>query len=253
VIDAGLGGPAAVPATAGALAGLLLVALVVAERRAADPMLPLVLFRRPAFSTTNAVAGAMNLGTLGLLFVVTLYLQSVQDRSALAAGLALLPLFLPLTVLAPVAGRLTARRGPAPAMVAGLALAAVGVALLARLSVGSTYSDLQPALLLWGVGLGLLTPAVVATAVGAVGGGRTGLASGMNNTARQACGAVGIAVYGAVAGRPSRPATFVPGLHHLGLATAALFAVAAGASALFLRGAPSSDDRADATETAATA
>ena len=58
-------------------------------------MFPLALFRRPDFSAANAAAGAMNLGTLGMLFVLTLYLQTVQHRSALAAGVAMHPLFLP--------------------------------------------------------------------------------------------------------------------------------------------------------------
>jgi MFS family permease len=66
------------------------------------------LLRRPAFAVANAVAAAMNFGSLGLLFLLTLFLQTVQQRSAPAAGGAVLPLFLPLVVLAPLAGRATA-------------------------------------------------------------------------------------------------------------------------------------------------
>jgi MFS transporter, DHA2 family, methylenomycin A resistance protein len=76
---------------------------VAVERSREHPMFPPGLFRRPDFSAANAAAGAMNLGTLGMLFVLTLYLQTVQHRSALAAGVAVLPLLLPLTVLAPLA------------------------------------------------------------------------------------------------------------------------------------------------------
>jgi DHA2 family methylenomycin A resistance protein-like MFS transporter len=86
---------------------------------------------------------------------------------------------------------------------------------------------LLPALLGWGVGLALLTPAVVAAAVAAVPADRTGLASGVNNTARQAGGAIGIAGYGAIAGQPAATARFLTGLHATGLITAGLFAVAA--------------------------
>jgi DHA2 family methylenomycin A resistance protein-like MFS transporter len=53
----------------------------------------------------GVLVAVMNLGTFGLLFVLTLYLRVVQGRSALAAGMAVLPLFVPLAVLAPVAGR----------------------------------------------------------------------------------------------------------------------------------------------------
>jgi DHA2 family methylenomycin A resistance protein-like MFS transporter len=197
------------------------------ERTCPDPMLPLGLFARPAFSVANAVAATMNLGTLGLLFLLPQYLQTLQHRSALAAGAALLPLFLPLTALAPVAGRLTARTGAKLIMAAGLAISAVGVALLARLQPDSHFLTLLPALLLWGIGLGVLTPAVVAAAMGAVDGKQRGLASGVNNTARQAGGAIGIAIYGAVAGPAANQHTFISGLHITGLATAALFLTAA--------------------------
>lgn len=150
----------------------------------------------------------MNLGTLGTLFLLTLYLQQVHGLSPLGAGVAVLPLFLPLSLLAPLAGRLTARVGPKIPMVAGLAVAAGGPALLARLRVGSEYATLLPALLLWGIGLAALTPAVVAAAIGAVQSARAGLASAMNNTARQAGGAIGIAALGALAGWPANGHAF---------------------------------------------
>jgi DHA2 family methylenomycin A resistance protein-like MFS transporter len=219
-------------AVAAGLAAAGLVAFVVVERRAADPMLPLALFRRPAFAGANAVAGVMNFGTLGLLFLLTLFLQGPQHRPALGAGVAVLPLFLPLTVLAPVAGRWTARTGPWRVMGAGLLLAAVGVGLLAGWHPATPYRAVLPALLAWGTGLGLLTPAVVAAAVGAVPPDRAGLASGVNNTARQAGGVLGIAVYGALAGSPARAGSFVAGLHAAGLLTAGLYGLAAlGAAA----------------------
>jgi DHA2 family methylenomycin A resistance protein-like MFS transporter len=230
VVRVGHRGPDPTVLAASALAVLALVGFVLVERAVRHPMLPPSLFRRPGFGTANAVAGAMNLGTLGLLFLLTLYLQTVQGRSALAAGVALLPLFCPLVVLAPLGGRLTARVGPRPATATGLLVAAVGVGLLARLTSGSPYLALLPALLAWGVGLGLLTPAVVAAAVAAVDAERAGLAAAVNNTARQAGGAVGIAAFGAVAGPAGEPARFVAGLHATGLATAALYALAAAVS-----------------------
>ena len=128
----------------------------------------------------------------------------------LAAGVAMLPLFLPLTVLAPLAGRLTARVGPKLPMAAGLLTAAVGVGLLVRAQAGSGYRTLLPALLLWGIGLGVLTPAVVAAAVRAVPARRAGLASAVNNTARQAGGAIGIAAFGAIAGSAAQPGPSSP-------------------------------------------
>ncbi len=196
-------------------------------------MLPLSLFRRARFGVANGVAGVMNLATLGLLFVVTLYLQDVRHRSPLAAGLELLPLFVPLSVIAPAGGRLTARIGPRITMGIGLVLSACGAALLARLTVASDYAELLPALLAWGIGLALLTPAVVAAAVGALPDNRAGLASAVNNTARQAGGAVGIAAFGALAGSP-RSESFLGGFHLAAAIAAGLFALGALLTARFI-------------------
>src|SRR3954471_24196712 len=92
--------------------------------------------------------------------------------------------------------------------------------------------SLLPSLLLWGVGLALLTPAVVSAAIAAVPSERAGLASAVNNTARQAGGAIGIAVSGAIAGPPGR-AAFVPGFHGVALGSAALYVAAAVAMLWF--------------------
>ncbi|MEU6549417.1 MFS transporter [Streptomyces sp. NPDC046915] len=214
---AGAGAPGVV--TAAVVAGSALVALGVVEVRRGDTaMLPPALLARPAFGTANACAAIMNLGTLGTLFVLTLFLQSVQHRSAFLAGLALVPLFTPLAVLAPVGGRITSRIGARVPAVAGLVIAAAGLALLVRAVPGSGYAVLLRAFLLWGVGCGLLTPAVVAAAVAAVPAERSGLASAVNNSARQTGGAVGIAVAGAVAGRPDDTARSVHGFHAVALA-----------------------------------
>jgi len=208
------------------VAAVLLAVFITVERATDDAMLPPRLFRRPTFSVANAAAGVMNLCTLGLLFLVTQYLQTVQHHSALAAGVFLLPLFLPLTVLAPLTGRVIARIGPRWPMAVGLVLDATGVALLIALRPDSSYWALLPTLLLWGCGNGVLTPAVVAAAVGAV-KDRSGLASAVNNTARQTGGAVGIAAFGAVAGSATNARLFVSGIHAAGTVSVVLFLVAA--------------------------
>jgi len=229
-IEAGRGGRSGLAAAAGVAAAGLLAGLAAVERRAPDPMLPPALFRRPGFSVANAIAGTMNLASLGLIFVLSLYLQGVQGRSPFAAGVAVLPLFAPLVVLAPLAGRATARLGPRRPMACGLLVAAGGVALLVLAGAGTSYWSLLPALVLWGAGLGILTPAVVAAALAAVPSDRAGLASAVNNTARQAGGAIGIAAFGAIAGPPAG-AGFVAGFHAAALVAAGLFVAAAGALA----------------------
>ena len=229
VISAGHGGSAVPVVIAGVCAVAAGVAFVGAERGARDPLLPLGLLRERAFVIANGVAGAMNLATLGLLFVTTLYLQDVRHDSALTAGVQLIPLFAPLSILAPLGGRIVARTGPRLPMTGGLILAAIGVALLTQADAATGYAMLLPAVLLWGVGLGFLTPAVVAAAVAAAPSDRAGLASAVNNTARQAAGAIGIAAFGAIASDPDSPA-FLQGFHTVAIIAAALFVTAAAAT-----------------------
>jgi MFS transporter, DHA2 family, methylenomycin A resistance protein len=214
-----------------------LVAFVLVERRAADPMLPASLLRSRQFVGANLVAGAMNFVGLGMMLVNTLYLQRVLGYSPLAAALRLLPGFVPLAVLAPVAGRLASRFGQRPLMISGLGVGALALLDLLRIGPATGYSTFLPGWFGLGIGMGLLTAPVVAAAVSGVPAGRGGVASGVNNTARQTFGAIGIAVFGAVAGEPSQPASFVSNLHVLGILGAALWLVAIGLTAFSVRGA----------------
>jgi MFS transporter, DHA2 family, methylenomycin A resistance protein len=235
LIDAGRAGAGA-PSVLGAAALAFAAggALLAVERRAPAPMLPLGLFRRPRFTVANGVAGTMNLGTLGCIYVLTLFLQVVQRRSPLEAGVAVIPLFAPVAALAPLSGRLTGRFGPRPPMVGGLLAAAAGLALVARFGADTPYAQLLPAFVLWGGGLGLLTSAVVAAAVGSVESERAGLASAVNNTARQAGGAIGIAAFGALAGEAARPG-FLHGFHLAALIAAGLYVGATLPTLAFIR------------------
>jgi MFS transporter, DHA2 family, methylenomycin A resistance protein len=209
----------ATDALAGVAAAALLGAFVAVEHRRRHPMLPIALFGRPDFSAAAGVAATMNLGSNGTLFVLTLFLQDVQGRSPLNAGLVCLPAFAILALLAPAAGRAVGRFGPRGPMAVGLLCAAAGLALLLA-------GPVLPAFLLWGAGLGILTPAVVAASMGAVPSERAGLAAAVNNTARQAGGAVGVAAFGSLAGNPAS-AGFVHGFHAVAVAAAGLYVCAA--------------------------
>ncbi|GAA4226438.1 MFS transporter [Actinomadura meridiana] len=204
-------------------------AFAVAERRAAAPMLPGGLLRAPAFLGANGIALIMNLVTNGVLFVATLLLQQAGGRSAFTAGAMLLPMAVPLALLAPVGGRLTARFGPRLPLVAGTAIAAAGCLSLLRVGAAShatSYGALLPTLAAIGIGDGLIVTAVVAAAMRTAPPGRAGLAGGFNNTARQVGTALGVAVYGSVAGSALRPERFASGLHALAWVSVALWVAA---------------------------
>jgi DHA2 family methylenomycin A resistance protein-like MFS transporter len=184
------------------------------------------------FIGANTVAFAMNFVGIGTIFVATLYLQEVRHYSALIGGLALVPVFAPLALLSPITGRLTARFGPRAPMAAGLALGAASSAFLGVL--------VEPALVGLGIGMGLLTAAVVAAAMAAAPAERSGLAAGVNNTARQAGGALGTAVYGAIAGDPLDPGRFVTGMHTAGLVGAGAWLAALVVTLVTVRARPGS-------------
>ena len=177
------------------------------------------------FVGANVVAGLMNFVGLGTVLVLTLYLQEHLSQKAFRAGLELIPLFLPLAVLGPVSGRITARYGPRLPMSVGLVLGVVGSLFLLGVNDHSGYAAVVPVQLGLGVGMGFLTAAVVHAAIAALPPERAGLASGVNNTSRQAVGALGIGVYGALLGHAP---SFVGGLHVLGWLGAGLWAVALG-------------------------
>jgi len=235
VISAGRGaiGEAIGGAVVGA-SGLVLAGF--AERRAEHPVLPLDLLRHPRFFGPDVVAFVMNGTFNGLLFVAMLYLQDARGYSPVRAGVAVLPLALPLVLLAPVSGRMTAAFGPRRAVLLGCLIAAAGM--LPLFGVGGR--DGLPALLgafaVLGCGAGLVTASVVAAVVRATPDDRPGLATGVSNTARQAGTAAGVATFGAVAG-PARPvAPFVSSLHGLAGAAAVLWLAAAGLAALTIEG-----------------
>jgi DHA2 family methylenomycin A resistance protein-like MFS transporter len=188
-----------VPPVITALAVALVSAAVFirTERRRRDPMLQLGYFENPTFSAANAGSGLMNLGTLGALFAFSIYLQQQEGESPIQAGLHILPWTAGLAVFAIFGGRIAQRFGPR--LPAGLGLAATGVAFVV---VALLPSQDGPAALialgLAGIGLGIATPALVSAATAAVPAPRAGMAAAVNNTARQAGGAIGVALIGAI-------------------------------------------------------
>jgi MFS transporter, DHA2 family, methylenomycin A resistance protein len=194
-----------------------------------------VSFRTPAFWVANGSSLVMNTTANGVLFLLTQYLQSVLGHDPLAAGVMLLPLFVPMAVLSPLAGRLTARHGPRPVLVAGAALAAAGMLGLTAVTPDGGYWRAFPALAGIGLGVGTFTAPVVATAIRAVPPSLSGLASGINNTARQAGTTLGITVFGAVAGSPAFPGHFVTSLRVLGAVAGGLWLAVLAATALGVR------------------
>lgn len=173
-------------------------AILIVEHRVVEPLLELRFFRSPTFSAANSIALTSFLALSGFLLVNTLYLQRVRGDSALDAGLAVTPATLMMIAVAPVAGRLVARRGPrAPLMLAG-ACTAAGAAILLVLKPDTGYPVLAMAYLLLGAGFGLVNPPISNAAITGMPASQAGVAGAIASTARQVGNTLGVAIMGSM-------------------------------------------------------
>src|SRR5215218_10371535 len=194
--DEGWGSTLIVSLLAGA--GALLVAFVVIEGRVGEPMLPLGLFKRPAFTGVQLAAFAISGSAFALFLYLTLYLQNYLGYSPFEAGLRYLPITVASFIAAPIAGALLSRVPARVLLSAGLAASGGGLLLMSGIGVTDEWTTLLGGFLVLGAGVGLLNPVIADLAVSVVPKERSGMAAGINDTFRQVGVAVGIAVWGAV-------------------------------------------------------
>jgi EmrB/QacA subfamily drug resistance transporter len=179
-------------------AALLLAAFLAIERTVAEPMLPLRLFRRPAFTGVQLAAFAISSSVFALFLYLTLYLQNYLGLSPFQAGLRYLPITVASLFAAPVAGMLLSRVQARLMMSVGLAGAGVGLLLMGGIDAGSDWTTLLGGFLVAGAAVGLINPVIADVAVSVVPKEQSGMAAGINDTFRQVGVAVGIAVWGAI-------------------------------------------------------
>lgn len=194
-------------------AAALLAGFVAIERRVAEPMLPLGLFKRRAFTGVQLAAFAVSVSLFALFLYLTLYLQDYLHYSPLQAGLRYLPITIASFLAAPVAGALLSRVHARVLMALGLLGTGVGLILMTGLNASSSWTALLPGFIAAGLGVGLLNPVVADVALSVVPKERSGMAAGINDTFRQVGVAVGVAAWGAIfLGRgSSRISTLVAG------------------------------------------
>jgi hypothetical protein len=197
----------------------MLVAFVALERVVREPMLPLGLFRRPAFTGVQITAFAVSASLFSLFLYMSLYLQNYLGLTPLQAGVRYLPITVASFVAAPVAGALLSRV-PARAMLA-VALTGVGggLLLMGGIDANAEWTTLLAGFLVAGLAVGLLNPVIADVAVSVVPARQSGMAAGINDTFRQVGVAVGIAVWGAIfvgrgASRVAELTANVPGMDH---------------------------------------
>jgi len=216
---------------------VLLAAFVVVELGSRSPLVPLSIFRTPGLAAADVTQLVGVGGFVTMFFFLTLYMQSVLGFTPLQTGAAYLPLAFTAGISAGIATALIGRIGTRPVIVAGAAVTSAGLYLLSQISVDGSYlSDLLPGLLVVAFGIGGVFVGTTTAANAGVPPSLAGLAAALVNSSQQIGGALGLAIFSAIAtsrthhllatGRPV-PDAMTEGFHRALLAASAVLLAAA--------------------------
>jgi len=183
----------------GALAVALVVVFCLIERRAAEPLIPMSLFRIRVFNVSSTVGFIVGFIMFGAIIYIPLYLQTVHGASPTSSGLQLLPLVIGMLVTFIWSGRLIARWGRYKVFpVAGTAVMAVGLYLLTLMTPATTLTESSVAMFIVGLGIGGVMQVLVVAVQNAVPYRQLGTATSTATFFRMIGGAFGVALFGAV-------------------------------------------------------
>jgi len=187
-------------ATLGGIAGAvaLLGAFALWERRVAQPLLDVRLFRNRRFSAASLAVTLGFFSLFGFIFLVTQYFQLVKGYSALQAGVRTVPFALAMAIAAVSAPQIVKRAGTKVVVAAGLTLMAAGFAVAATTDAASSYGIIVTAMVLMGSGLGVAVTPATESILGALPRDQAGVGSAVNDTTREVGGTLGVAVLGSI-------------------------------------------------------
>ncbi len=245
----------------GAVAVALFAGFIMRQARASNPLMPLHMFRSRNLAGANLAQALTVAGMFGMFFLGSLYMERTLGYGPLKLGLAFLPVALAIGALSlGLSARLITRFGARTVVLPGLALIVAGLALLTRAPVDAWYGTaLLPGMLLLGVGLGVVFPALMTLAMSGATASDAGLASGLVNTSLQVGGALGLAVLATLATSRTNhllasgqsPASALTGGYHLTVAIGvALVAAALVVATTVLRPQPQAESVAQVREEA---
>jgi EmrB/QacA subfamily drug resistance transporter len=201
-----------------AVAIALIVAFVLRELRAVQPLVRLSIFRVRSLLTANLTMFLVFSGMFAMFFFNTLYIQRVLGYHPLKAGVAFLPFTAGIMVSAGIASGFAPRIGVRPVAAAGMILTAIGMLFFARMPVHGSYAvDVLPGMILASLGMGAVFMPLTLIATTGLEDEDQGLASGLFNTSQQIGGALGLAILSTIAASKTHggsPAQLVHGFHY---------------------------------------
>ena len=173
----------------------LMVAFVAWERRTDHPMLDINFFRNPRFSAASAAITLTFMSLMGMIFMLTQFLQSVLGFSPVKAGAVLIPMSGVMMVLAPMSARFVERLGTKRVLGTGLLVVSLSLVLLAQLG---THSSALNVILVMGAGMANVMAPATESIMGSLPREKAGVGSAVNDTTRQMGGAIGVALLGSL-------------------------------------------------------
>jgi EmrB/QacA subfamily drug resistance transporter len=176
-----------------------LVLFLLAERRAAEPIVPLSLFANRVFATTSAIGFIVGFALFGGIIFLPQYLQIVKGSDATESGLQLLPLMAGLLITSIGSGALVTRRGRYKVFpIVGTAVMAAGMLLLSRLEVDTSLAAVYGSMFVLGLGLGCVMQVLIIAVQNSVAPRDVGVATSGSTFFRSIGGSVGTAVFGTI-------------------------------------------------------
>jgi MFS family permease len=182
-----------------AVAAVMLAAFLYAETKAAEPLIPLALFKNPVISVCSLAVFILGMGMFGVIIYLPLFMQGVLGVSATRSGNLLTPLMMGAVAGSIITGQLNSRLGSyKPSAVAGSILVAIGMVLFARMDGTTVWTDVLVNMIVAGLGMGLLQPVYTVAVQNSAPREHMGAATASTAFFRSIGSTVGVAVFGSI-------------------------------------------------------